>query len=428
MKETRPQDIFSVRKASVYSLEDDAYLLDMYSPIITLKNASIYLALRNEIGNETNNFSSFYEKYQVSEGEVYNALEALEAIGLIKTYFLEKSQDNSYVFFLYCPRSPSEFFSNELLVGTLTRYTSEEYVNKIIKKYSLNDNQDGYKNISTSFMNYFQLDAEKGIYKSLNSSLLGRKCSTISLSFNKKDFIAKLNETSNVAIKETTFSKEEYVKLARIATLFAFDEEMMASLLSSSSSVFNISKEYGNRINFYNLEKLCKDNETLTYTHRRIGKDSEVSGNGGLAYVIREMDRLTSKEFLKKLQNGGEPARSDEKLIEKIVVDMGLPQNVTNALLFYVLKIRGQSVINASYIEKLAASLVREGTETALDALNFLGNTSKEMQNKSKKTYSKANKDFKKKEEVKEVKEEKPVETKEETIDDDEYEDFLNSL
>lgn len=427
MKEAKPQDRYNVRKASVYSLEDDAYLLDLYSPIITLKNSSIYIALRNEIGNDTNEFSSFYTKYQVSEGELYNALEALEAIGLVKTYFLEKSNVNSYVFFLYCPRSPSEFFSNELLAGTLVRYTSEEYVNKIIKKYSLDDRQDGYKNVSETFMDYFQLDRESGIYKSMNASILGRKCSTIALSFNKKDFIEKLNESSNVPVKESTFSKTEYVKLARLATLFAFDEEMIASLLSSSSSVFNPSKEYGNRIDFIALEKLCKDNETLTYAHKKIGKKSEVSGNDGLAYVIREMDRLTSKEFLKKLQNGGEPARSDERLVNKVVVDMGLPENVTNALLFYVLKIRGIKVLNANYVEKLAASLVREGSETALDALNFLGNTGKEMQSKAK-TYNKSTKEYKKKTEEKSQEEPKIEEKPAETIDDDEYEDFLNSL
>ena len=126
MIEARASDHYNVLKESSYSFEDDAYLLDFYAPILSLKAIGVYLALRNEAGEENKPFSSFYLQYQISEGDFFSSLEGLEAIGLIKTYFLEKSESNSFSFALYSPRSPEEFLSIELLCGTLIRFTNEE--------------------------------------------------------------------------------------------------------------------------------------------------------------------------------------------------------------------------------------------------------------------------------------------------------------
>lgn len=433
-----PSDKLSVKKANVFTSQDDEFLLDLYSPIISLRNISVYFALRNEIGNEVIDFSSFYLKYQVSEGEFLNALEALEAIGLVKTLYLEKSESSSFVFMISSPRTAGEFLKNELLIGTLRNYTSEEYINSLAKKYSSNINENDYKDVSKKFMDYFQLNNEKGIYESINASILTRKPSKISLSFNRKEFINKLNENSSTSIKETAFSDAEYVKLARLAALYGYDEEMMASLLNSSSEILKLGKLYdknafGERIDFKALENACKAHEGVTYTHKQASKSSEVNGSGPIQDVIRECDRLTSKEFLKKLQKGGEPARADERLINKLVVDMGLSQNVTNALLFYVLKVKGDKVLSPNYLEKLAGSLVREGVETAIDTINYLGKTDAELrekrnayQKKNKTIYSKKKEAVEPQEEIPEKKEE-PLPEKEEEIEDD-YEDFMEFL
>ena len=59
MKEAKPTDSYNVLKESSYSFEDDAYLLDFYAPILSLKAIGVYLALRNEAGEENKPFSSF---------------------------------------------------------------------------------------------------------------------------------------------------------------------------------------------------------------------------------------------------------------------------------------------------------------------------------------------------------------------------------
>lgn len=426
MKEAKPTDSYNVLKESSYSFEDDAYLLDFYAPILSLKAIGVYLALRNEAGEENKPFSSFYLQYQISEGDFFSSLEGLEAIGLIKTYFLEKSESNSFSFALYSPRSPEEFLSNELLSGTLIRFTNEEYVVSLQKKYALSPLPEGYQDVSKKFMDQFQLDMSGKLYLSLSSknSLAGKRCPAISLYFDKRKFLNKMKE-ERPSFQENVLAKTEYVRIARYASLYAFDEETMASFLLSSRNVFDMNKEYGSRVDFHALEKLCMDNDTHEYLRRKAGKASEIHGESGVATVIRAMDSMNSVDFLTLLQKGGKPAQNDLKLINTLVVEMGLPENVTNALIFHVLKINDNALV-PSYVEGLAATLVRQGVETALDALNYLERNVKKSRNpqtttSNKPTFKKQSSSLPKKslppKQPLPSKEEKPVSEEEEDYD-----------
>lgn len=426
MKEAKPTDSYNVLKESSYSFEDDAYLLDFYAPILSLKAIGVYLALRNETGEENKPFSSFYLHYQISEGDFFSSLEGLEAIGLIKTYFLEKSEFNSFSFALYSPRSPEEFLSNELLSGTLIRFTNEEYVLSLQKKCALSPLPEGYQDVSKKFMDQFQLDMSGKLYLSLssNSSLAGKRCPAISLYFDKRKFLNKMKE-ERPSFQENVLAKTEYVRIARYASLYAFDEETMASFLLSSRNVFDMNKEYGSRVDFHALEKLCMDNDTHEYLRRKAGKASEIHGESGVATVIRAMDSMNSVDFLTLLQKGGKPAQNDLKLINTLVVEMGLPENVTNALIFHVLKINDNALV-PSYVEGLAATLVRQGVETALDALNYLERNVKKSRNpqtttSNKPTFKKQSSSLPKKslppKQSLPPKEEKPVSEEEEDYD-----------
>ena len=423
MKECRPTDLYKVLKESTYSIDDDAYLIDFYAPIVSLKTIMIYLALRNQTGEGEIEFSSFYSLFQITEGEFVNALESLEALALIKTFLLKKTSNNYFTFALYSPRNPQEFFSNVLLIGTLKKFTNEEYISSLEKKYALESLPEGHQDVTTKFQDYFSFDFNGENFNTLSSNLLSKKTSVISLYFDKKKFISKMiEEIPN--FKETSLSKTEYVKVARYAALYNYDEETMASFLSSSINVYNPNKKYGESINFKALETICLDNDKTEYMHKKIAPlDSEVHGDAPIAQTIRAMDRLSSIEFLSKLQNGGKPATSDLKLINTLSTDMGLPDNVINALIFYVLKMKN-NVLNNTYVEKLAGSLAREGCQTALDAFNYLENTSSGMKNSKKQT----------KKPIKPI-EIKPIESHQEetkntdeSVDDDDYEEFLNSL
>ena len=429
MFEINAIDTYKVLKESTYSLDDDGYLIDLYSPIIGLRAVSIYLALRSQVSEGGKEFSSFCSLYQVTQGEFSNALESLEAFGLIKTYLLKKTGNNAFTFALYSPRSPIEFFSNILFIGTLKKFVDEKYISYLEKKYQFDPLPEGLLDVSEKFQDHFNFDLNGETFNSLPKSLYGKRSAVIPLYFDKKKFINKMREEIP-SFKDLSLSKDEFVKIARFATLYNYDEETMASFLSSSYDVYNPNKKYGECVDFRALERVCLDNDSREYVHKRIAPmSSEVHGDSPIAQTIRAMDRLSSVDFLSKLQNGGKPASSDLKLIDTLSVDMGLPDNVINALIFYILKMNN-NVLNNAYAEKLAGSLARMGCQTALDAFNYLQNTSNGMK-KGKKTNKTKTNDSKDKQSEESNKENVQIQSQaKETIDDDhdDYDDFLNSL
>lgn len=429
MFEIKPNDTYKVLKESVYSLDDDKYLIDLYAPILTIKPISIYLALRNQIGEGEKEFSSFCSLFQVTEGEFVNALEGLEAFGLIRTFLFKKTQNNAFSFALYSPRSPMEFFSNILFIGTLKKFTNDEYISSLKEKYELDALPTGVLEVSEKFQDHFTFDLNGESFNSLSNSLAGKRSASISLYFDKKKFISKMRDDIP-SFNELSLSKSEYVKIARLAALYNYDEETMASFLSSSISVYNPNKKYGESIDFHTLETLCIDNDSREYMHKKeIPVKSEIHGNDPIAQTIRAMDRLSSVDFLSKLQKGGKPASSDLKLINTLSVDMGLPDNVINALIFHVLKINN-NVLNNAYVEKLAGSLAREGCLTALDAFNYLQNTSSEMNKNKKKIKIKQSKTENNVNDTvaEPVKEKVAPEPEEDEISDEEYDKLLENL
>ena len=165
-------------------------------------------------------------------------------------------------------------------------------------------------------------------------------------------------------------------------------------------------------------------NAKYDYLHKEKIKstNSDIHGDAPTAKVIRMMDSMSTLEFLTKLQRGNKPAPSDVKLINTLIVDMGVPENVANALIFYVLGVQ-ENALSSAYVTKLGASLVRAGITNALDTLNFLGGHAK--RNGGKKT------EEKKPVEEKPLKQDKPSEVvdelEEEEIDDEEFEMMMKN-
>ena len=91
------------------------------------------------------------------------------------------------------------------------------------------------------------------------------------------------------------------------------------------------------------------------------------------------------KAFLGILQNGTKPALPDLRLIEDIAIKFQLNNGVINALIDYVLT-SNNNVLSRALCEKIAASIAREGVQTALDTMNYLKSINEKGKTKTKTT------------------------------------------
>ncbi len=372
-------DLYEARKLSPLSDFDYKVVIDLYMPLVGAKSIALYFALY-EIDNEhLSTHEKLLRNTGYSIGEVVSCLNALEATGLVATYLGETPKCRIISYCLYAPISPCSFFSDPLFAGTLSKYIGEEDAKKLAKKYSDDEKPEGYKPVSMDFLKYFapDLNDERYIKSVLVSG--GKKSGEIATSFDFKAFLSALTSIDN-RYNAWTFSQSEINYISRVQALYGYSEETLADFVNSS---FLMNEPVNKRLDKKKLLTLAKDNVRFDYL-KVASKEKQVKtptkGDTGFARTLRLMEKERPIEFLSRLQKGGKIASSDASLLEELTLEMGLNNEVTNALIFYVLCQKNNTLPKA-YTEKIAASLVRENVETALDAMNYFSKTSGKKKN-----------------------------------------------
>ena len=98
---------------------------------------------------------------------------------------------------------------------------------------------------------------------------------------------------------------------------------------------------------------------------------SQMSGNTELGSEIKKMEELSPIDWLAQKQNNAKIPAPDMNIIYSLSNNYGLSNGVINVVLDYVLK-ANNNMLSKNYCEKIAASLLREKIETAIDAMNYL--------------------------------------------------------
>ena len=136
-----PADRYVVINKTILTDADRKYLISFYEPIIGHLAISLYLVLINDLEESKGVSRDFTHHHLMSLLKtplkvLREAREALEATGLLKTYF-KKGDVNNYIYEIYSPLSPSEFFNHPILNIVLYNNigaTEYEYLKKQYQK------------------------------------------------------------------------------------------------------------------------------------------------------------------------------------------------------------------------------------------------------------------------------------------------------
>lgn len=380
-----------VKMASLIADYDRDILANLYQPIIGFTGFAIYLSLWSEANNQKIvsiiNHEQFFNRMRITPGQFVDARKLLEGIGLIKTYVNDAKDTKIYHYDIYAPRNPKDFFDNALLYGMFIKAVGEAEATKIKNLYR----NDGYatsgKDISSSFVDAYRPDFDDPAFKKalVNSSgMIGRTGAKIVSEFSFEKFFEALASISQ--INPSSFNKKEMKEIERLATLYGIEENAAAN---GVASIFDPTAGSGKHIDFERLAKVYQEETNYTYLSnvRNNRKSTKVSGNSDLAAKINIMETKSPKDFLSILQNGSKPASSDLILINDISKNFHLPNGVINALVDYTLTMNN-NILSRFYCEKVAASLAREGVDSAVDAMNFLNKKANSKKKNPKKIVS----------------------------------------
>lgn len=369
-------DFLQVKVASLIADYDSGTLANLYQPIIGYQASSLYLTLKAEADNQKVTslitHGQLFLRMHIQPGDFVDARQALEAIGLLKTYLSSTPGTNIYYYELYAPKTPKSFFDNALLYGLLIKNVGEADANRLKAVYSLeNHTSDNGTDISASFTEVFHPDFDNPIFAKVLANKgvsIGRESAKIQCGFSYEKFFLSLSQISQ--IKADAFNKKDMKEIERLATLYGVNEEVAAN---DVANLYDVHASKGKRVDFEALAKLFQDETNYNYLAIKRNKRTPgyVSGSTDLAQKINLMESTSPKDYLVLLQNGSKPAGSDLKLLNDLSSNFHLPNSVINAMVDFVLT-TNNNVLSRAYCEKIAASLAREGVQTTVDAMDYL--------------------------------------------------------
>ena len=376
-----PADRYVVINKTILTDADRKYLISFYEPIIGHLAISLYLILINDLEESKGVSRDFTHHHLMSLLKtplkiLKEAREALEATGLLKTYF-KKGDVNNYIYEIYSPLSPSEFFNHPILNIVLYNNigaTEYEYLKKQYQKLKVDTKE--YIDITKKLDDVM----ESGINVSV-VDVKERSINDIEVK-DQVDFDLILSSIPKGIINEKVFTKKTKELINNLAFIYKIDTLKMIELIRSVLNEYGMIDKDNLRIN---ARKMYKFNNgtlpTLIYRSQPEYLKSPVGDNSMRGKIIEMFEKLNPVDFLRNKYGGAKPTNRDIKLIENLIIDLEMPPAVVNVLLDYVLR-KNNNKLATNYIETIAGQWKRAGLKNASEAMDFAEKENKKFTKK----------------------------------------------
>ena len=376
-----PADRYVVINKTILTDADRKYLISFYEPIIGHLAISLYLVLINDLEESKGVSRDFTHHHLMSLLKtplqvLKEAREALEATGLLKTYF-KKGDVNNYIYEIYSPLSPSEFFNHPILNIVLYNNigaTEYEYLKKQYQKLKVDTKE--YIDITRKLDDVM----ESGINVP-TMDVRERSINDIEVK-DQVDFDLILSSIPKGIINEKVFTKKTKELINDLAFIYKIDTLKMIELVRSVLNEYGMIDKDNLRIN---ARKMYQFNNgtlpTLIYRSQPEYLKSPVGDNSMRGKIIEMFEKLNPVDFLKNKYGGAKPTNRDIKLIENLIIDLEMPPAVVNVLLDYVLR-KNNNKLATNYIETIAGQWKRAGLKNASEAMDFAEKENKKFTKK----------------------------------------------
>ena len=370
-----PADTFIVVNKTSLSDKDRNILVLLYQPIIGSQAISLYYTLwsyldKSELLSNEWTHHHLLKDMMISNAELTEAKEKLEAIGLIKTY-VKKGNINNYVYELYSPITASEFINNPVLNMSLFNAVGKLEYDRIIGYFRLPKiNLKEYEDVTKKFSDVFDFRVEP-----LNDNLIydlksknTRKLEIIS----KIDINTILSLISDDILNKKSITKDIKELILKLSFIYNYDNDDMIELIRNSISEHHtIDKKLltENANKYYRYDNLGKL-PSLIYKQQPEYLRKENLDTSNRSRMIHLFETTTPYDFINSKYKTGNPTSSDLAIISYLLIDLNLKPGVVNVLVDYVLKINNNKLIR-SLVEVIASQWSKAGIETVEDAMNI---------------------------------------------------------
>lgn len=378
-----PADKYVVVNKTILTEIDKKNLINLYEPIIGFGATSLYLTLwsdldRLEIMSKDFNHHHLMSILKCDLNNIKHSREALEAIGLMKTYYKE-GDINSYVYELYSPLSAVEFFNNPIL--NIVLYNN-------IGEVEYNDLKKLYKKVSIDLKEYEDITKTLNeTFEATNSPVVdARSRETLPLNIKSDiDFDLIISSIPKGVLNEKALNKRVRELIINLSFIYDLDTLKITELIRTS---INEKGAIDKEILRKNARKYYHFNNgnlpTLVYRSQPEYLKTPMGDNSNKGKIIGVFENTSPYDFLVDKYNGVRPTNRDLKLLEMLLIDLELTPAVVNVLIDYNLAENDNKLV-PKYIEAIAGQWKRAGVKTAEAAMKLAKKDHKKKHNINKK-------------------------------------------
>lgn len=366
-----PADTYTVVNKSIITEDDRKNIISLYQPIIGTTAVCLYFTLLNDL-RILDYISTDYTHYHLmvtmssTLETIKQARESLEGVGLLKSYYKEGDND-SYVYELYSPLSPKEFFTSPIFNVTLyNNIGKKEY--ELLKteyelpKIDLKEYQDISKELNVTFKSTSTIEAIEAKEKNHQDVRLKSNI----------DFDLLISSIPKGVVKESTFTKKTKELIEQLSFIYDLDTLKMVELIRTViTEKGTIDKE---QLRLSARKYYQYDNNgklpTLVYRTQPEYLKTPSGDNSPLAQIIYMFENTSPHDFLRIKNKGANPTSRELKLLEMLLIDLNLQPAVVNVLIDYVLK-KNNNKLNQAFVETIASQWKRCKVETASEAMEL---------------------------------------------------------
>lgn len=369
-----PADTYQVVNQTILTESDKKTLISLYEPIIGPIAVSLYLTLWSDL-DKTESISTHFTHHHLmtilrsSLLDIIKARQSLEALGLMKSFIKKNENYNEYLYELYSPINPSDFFNHPILGVLLLNNVGEKEYNYLLEYYKkISVSKIGFEEITATINKTFKPVTN-------NEAKLEEIRNVNKGNVNIDDLIDfSLIEASipKGMINPKAFNKKTKELINQLSFVYNIDSVKMSEILRLALDPLGM-------INKDKLKEAVRKNyeynnngslPTLIYRTQPDYLKSPDGDNSARGKMIKVFENTKPYDFLTFKYKGIRPSTRDLNLLEKLATEYDLPAGVINVLVDYVLRVN-DGKLNKNYVETIALDWSKKDIKRVPEAMEI---------------------------------------------------------
>jgi replication initiation and membrane attachment protein len=388
-QELIPIDRYLVTSNGLLHEYDRKVLTFLYQPLIGSTCLSLYMTLwaeleENKLWSESSTHHLLMNLLSVNLKDIYEARLMLEGIGLLKTYVKSDESGRSFIYELYPPLNPEQFFLDGMLNIYLYRKIGKNHFGRLKRFFSIPKKpleedylevtrafQDVFASATPGSLQYMQEHAED-LEAESNQEFIGRlDQKPIQIDTNTFDFdllMAGLNES---LVPQKALTKKVKEAISNLSFLYGISPIEMKNFVlgaineSDEIDVEDLRKGARDWYQFENYDQLPSlINKTQPAVHQVQLTEPKTQEEK----LIRYYETTPPIVIFKELSGGVEPSAANLKILEEIMIKYKLPPGVVNVLIEVVLR-KTDMKFTKNFVESIASHWARLKIKTVKEAM-----------------------------------------------------------